>query len=105
MLYLYIKEATLEYLIEVHALLQILSFFPTLHAVNRSCTFLSFSKKFYPALLLYPAHFEMDLKESVIYNLSRSKYLLDVEIYDEPCNQIYFFSYFSYDYVLSYWSC
>ena len=82
---------TLQYLVEVHALLQILSFFPTLHAVNRSCTFLSFSKKFYPALLLYPAHFEMDLKESVIYNLSRSKYLLDVAIYDEPCNQIWFF--------------
>ena len=64
--------------------------------INRSCTFLSLSKKFYPVLLLHPVHFEMDLKESVIYKLSRSKYLLDVEIYDEPCNQIYFlFSYFS----------
>ena len=69
---------TLQYLVEVHALLQILSFFPTLHAVNRSCTFLSFSKKIYFALLSYPVHFEIDLKESVIYNLSRSKYLLDV---------------------------
>ena len=72
----------------MHALLRISSFFPTLHAVNGSCTFLSLSKKFYPALLLHPARFEMDLKESVIYNLSRSKYLLDVEIYDEPCNDV-----------------
>ena len=63
----------------MHALLRILSFFPTLHAVNRSCTFLSFSKKYYPALLLYPAHFEMGLKEGLIYNLSGSKYLLDVK--------------------------
>ena len=52
-----------------------------------ACTFITYPAHFrisHPALLLHPAHFEMDLKESVIYNSSRSKYLLDVEIYDEP---------------------